>query len=1290
MLKDLLRRFSLSRGGRGALENRGRGGESGRFSDALELPRRERVKTCELVINPMVSAEIAPPKSRKTNAPASASFNSSSLSLGSKGNAKTVPISKRLVFPFALLNVFMMTHIASTSFLVRRSLRCEITPASELPKLLGTIVAISSFIFITFSTFLKITIEVCIHAHAYKLGKRFIDKSLYQFIISFFVYYIVASSSGILRPSHSEMVCRPSELPATKTLLTGDCTEMTVARIHANLPMCADLFPEDINNANRKVFVHDMLAESFYGDDSKEMERSEIHSIVEAFREVFVTFASNEESRTDCERVFRNYLCASLVTSECSPDCRTDVKLCRDTCEAMDSACPLLKGLVDGALLTLDQIISIVPDKAVELFIKKFVNGISSSEGCAIPGVAVAATTSNCTSIKAVAPARPVFPTTGNCTHAAVEQNLAKNEAIMKRYNEHSARVLSNAENARDAWTALLLWTLALSYLVLFLIPAGLLYSSRNATDKTWAPTLPGDGKVFTDRFFVSTFSMVIQSAMLSFCLFFSIHVSLVAEQGSFTTFYLVLLTAQIPATYFASELVEAFSLKGCHVKRNSATLIKIPIFNKQMERVEYLRKLHRSMFGINDGKYFFLYMCILEAAEVVVQTDSLNSALSTYDETYCIVFACVIATNCISTSITLQFKNRRATLICDLMFDSLYFFLNSLKVLTLEGYNQSAAAFTLSDAVSLSWPLFSVSNHVQRLRTFKGAKKKSAEKESSPDLPKSTPSMYRMPIVRQNMSLVFSLFIFTWGVLVLGSVTSNVVAQRSSCIAEFGGCVWSSIYPRTYKDGSARGWIFATNYSCQVSFFTSIIVDSCSPVDRVDEWMSKFTGANRMVLNASLFQQYPRAAVRFAAIQDDFLISLQENESIRFADLSYLGLSEIPLSTTSNLLSLSGLRNISVRGNMIQDLNIFVDKIKSKKETSYYLAHFDASQNNLTNIPFSIVSENFMSLIHLNLSSNAISNLGGQFFNAANRIRTRGGSIDISNLPAITTLNWKGINGSWPSFLATLTSLNFLWMQNDGTRSTKARLQGEIPDLSALTNLEYLELEGVDAIAFPTWIGKLARLTDLTLTKFYVNESDALALASLSNLKDLRHMNLGVRINAPLPKLCGLKKLSSYIFEESTVRNQMQPCVFSTGGLLDVFISEMAGATIPTEIGLSTNLQYLQIEGSVSGTIPTQIGKLTHLRVLRSLGGHLNGSFPSQLGKLACLEVFSEWSPQIHKKYIPELVPLRTMRRGVQCGKWPSRRFQRMPDVIRHCMKNYTTEHVAMMCDVQLRTYFR
>ena len=75
-------------------------------------------------------------------------------------------------------------------------------------------------------------------------------------------------------------------------------------------------------------------------------------------------------------------------------------------------------------------------------------------------------------------------------------------------------------------------------------------------------------------------------------------------------------------------------------------------------------------------------------------------------------------------------------------------------------------------------------------------------------------------------------------------------------------------------------------------------------------------------------------------------------------------------------------------------------------------------------------------------------------------------------------------------------------------------------------------------------------------------------------------------------------------------------------GGITGIALSSNnLQGTIPFEISLASNLEYLQLgENNIQGTIPSQLGLLSNLRSLELNGNQFSGDLPAQLGSLSRL----------------------------------------------------------------------
>lgn len=88
---------------------------------------------------------------------------------------------------------------------------------------------------------------------------------------------------------------------------------------------------------------------------------------------------------------------------------------------------------------------------------------------------------------------------------------------------------------------------------------------------------------------------------------------------------------------------------------------------------------------------------------------------------------------------------------------------------------------------------------------------------------------------------------------------------------------------------------------------------------------------------------------------------------------------------------------------------------------------------------------------------------------------------------------------------------------------------------------------------------------------------------------------------------------------------------------MLEVYGPNSVDGTIPSEIGLLTNLQRLTVyNAQVSGTIPEEIGALTDLTMLNFHNNFVTGQIPSSIGNLTNLVYFYGYKNQLEGT-IPE-----------------------------------------------------
>ena len=182
--------------------------------------------------------------------------------------------------------------------------------------------------------------------------------------------------------------------------------------------------------------------------------------------------------------------------------------------------------------------------------------------------------------------------------------------------------------------------------------------------------------------------------------------------------------------------------------------------------------------------------------------------------------------------------------------------------------------------------------------------------------------------------------------------------------------------------------------------------------------------------------------------------------------------------------------------------------------------------------------------------------------------------------------LGERGLSGSLPAELGSLSELGYLWLYDN-------------------------ELSGL----IPPELGNLANLQSLSIER---NELSGPVPPELSKLMNLFHLSLGLNeLSGPIPpELGSLSNLKTLWFSHA----------------------ELSG-TIPPELGDLANLERLHLyDNNLSGVIPSDLGGIVNLKVLSLSYNELSGSLPPELGNLANLEEMYLYSNELSGRIPREL----------------------------------------------------
>ncbi|KAI3924817.1 hypothetical protein MKW98_031068 [Papaver atlanticum] len=330
---------------------------------------------------------------------------------------------------------------------------------------------------------------------------------------------------------------------------------------------------------------------------------------------------------------------------------------------------------------------------------------------------------------------------------------------------------------------------------------------------------------------------------------------------------------------------------------------------------------------------------------------------------------------------------------------------------------------------------------------------------------------------------------------------------------------------------------------------------------------------------------------------------NLRELRFIRLANNTLTG--PIPYQ----VCSLQKVQNLDLSGNYLSN----PDTTRSKGMAS--LTRLDLNYNSLASEvpPFIFRSPN---LVYVDISDNP--DIGGPF-----------PSQLIKTLKNIQFLNMSGnmLAGRLPAEIGNLTQLQDL-------KLSRNQLNGSIPsEIGLLVNLRILELyENPLEGPFPSSIGSLKMLQTLNLAYVNLNSSIPDELGLCTNLTFLALASTNLQGTLPL-SMASLIQLTDFGISSNQLSGEIHPYFLSNWTQLislqlqDNFFT----GTIPSEIGLLNNLQYLYMyKNKLSGPIPSEIGNLSDLIELDLSENFINGSVPSNIGNLTMLERMTLYSNQL------------------------------------------------------------
>ncbi|XP_062197444.1 receptor protein-tyrosine kinase CEPR2-like [Phragmites australis] len=230
--------------------------------------------------------------------------------------------------------------------------------------------------------------------------------------------------------------------------------------------------------------------------------------------------------------------------------------------------------------------------------------------------------------------------------------------------------------------------------------------------------------------------------------------------------------------------------------------------------------------------------------------------------------------------------------------------------------------------------------------------------------------------------------------------------------------------------------------------------------------------------------------------------------------------------------------------------------------------------------------------------------------------------SPSVASLHGLTRLELdsNSLSGPVPPELSKCTRLQFLNLSCNS-------LTGELPDLSALTVLEALDVASNDFTGrFPGWVGNLSSLVTLSVgMNGYVQGETP---SSIGNLKNLTYLYLASSgLTGVIPdSIFWLTALETLDMSMNSLGGKIPVAIGNLRNLckIELYKNNLIGE-LPAELGKLTGLREIDVSrNQLSGGIPAAFAALKGFTVIQLYHNNLTGAIPEEWGELRFLTSFS------------------------------------------------------------------
>ena len=248
-----------------------------------------------------------------------------------------------------------------------------------------------------------------------------------------------------------------------------------------------------------------------------------------------------------------------------------------------------------------------------------------------------------------------------------------------------------------------------------------------------------------------------------------------------------------------------------------------------------------------------------------------------------------------------------------------------------------------------------------------------------------------------------------------------------------------------------------------------------------------------------------------------------------------------------------------------------------------------------------------------------------------------------LSSLENIILMN-NNLEGTISTLIGTLSDLNSLSLGSN-------RISGTIPsELGLLANMTYLRVFSNELRStIPTELGLLSNLEHLLLDSNFLTGPIPTELGELDQINWLYLFSN--RLTGSFPTELGVLSLLNDLVIHANLLTSTVPTELSQLPkiiILSLANNMLTGGTIPTELGLLSTLEFLELqESQLEGPIPSELGILTSLVGLYLMRNVLTNSIPSELGAISTLQTLWLHGNQLSGTIPGELEPLLNRTNG-------------------------------------------